>query len=107
MDLDSNSGLVVASEERVGWMERMCCVCWTDEATLSTVVLCGIDREREEALVVEKKREIVTKERRDKNLAEGIVTGEGDELSRRAERKRCLTYRKKNVGERERESRQN
>lgn len=33
-------------------MERICCVCWRDEATLSTVVSRGVDRERDEAEVV-------------------------------------------------------
>ena len=68
MDLDSNSGLVVV----VGSMESMCCVCWRDETTLSTVVLCGVDREREEALDAKRKRERVMTVRREKNLAKAI-----------------------------------
>jgi len=77
MDLDSNSGLVVVvSEERVGSMERICCVCWRDEATLSTVVLCGVDREREEALDAKRNRERVMTERREKNLARAIFPAE-------------------------------
>lgn len=69
-----DSGVVVAvSEERVGSIERMCCVCWRDETTLSSVVSCDVGREREEASVGVRKRERVTTERRDKNLAEDIV----------------------------------
>lgn len=69
-----DSGVVVAvSEERVGSIERMCCACWRDETTLSSVVSCEVGREREEASVGVRKRERVTTERRDKNLAEDIV----------------------------------
>jgi len=68
---------VVVSEERVGSSERIVCVCWRDETTSSTFVLGGVDREREEASVVVRKRERVTTARRERNRGKAIISGEG------------------------------
>ena len=89
--MDSFAAVVVVSEERVGSIERMCCVCWRDETTSSTVVSCDVGREREEASVVVRRRERVTMGRRDKNLAEAIV----GKIVSQVEEDECFTYKKK------------
>lgn len=84
--------VVVVSEERAGSSEMMCWVCWRDETTSRTVVSCGVSRERDEAwVVVVRRREIVTTERREKTRGKAIVSGEYSELKwKRKERRNVL-----------------